>query len=133
MGELLVDNVRDTIIRSFDNAQTGSRNDSLSKHLYELGQNTSAEAREYASLVIPHIVDKTLESILFLLENSYDDHDFAFCYKADGEFIRIDEVSDGLSGEYWEWVKQFSKEREDAISQSINNRFLKELGSDREP
>ncbi len=109
VGELIISQVRDAAIRSYDRLVSGhwkAREDRvLHNRLQELSPDQLAVVRDVAV----EMVDTTIHNVLWMLENR-EDVDLT-ARTDDGGVTSMRDASDGLSGELYSkrgWIYRFS-------------------------
>ena len=110
-GEVLIRRARDAAIIDSDKIIDGRMKDDGSKAIRaELSRRAFNKEQIDAVLwLVPQIVDETLHHLLWTLEQE-ESIDIAVKTPAGG-VPSLREVSDGLSGELYDWIPRFSKER----------------------
>ena len=113
VGELIVSQVRDAAIRSYDHLVSGhwkaEEDQALHRRLQELPPDQLAVVRDVAV----EMVDTTIHNFLWMLEKREDVDLIA--RTDDGGVTSICEASDGLSGELYSalgWIYRFSAYKE---------------------
>lgn len=137
LGQLIVTRVRDAMISSMDEALAGKRKDIYSKQLFELYQPATPEELERVSMMIPHVVDSTIEVFLQAIDHYGD---LQLSIKDDqGTFVDALDLTEALEGEYgWDegWKYSLTRERPDVICQEavrISDETFVEPDWDAEP
>lgn len=112
-GMLLMQQVRDKVIEQFDMTLSRRIEDRTYKFLKSRVDLSDVHVKDILQLVIPIIVDSTLDSFLALIE-SQKEIDLIYEPQNGTEAISIKDTSDGLSGELHGkrgWVANFSNKR----------------------
>jgi hypothetical protein len=105
-GELLMKDVRDISIRTMDKIIDGRMKGEIAKKIQE-ELETIDEKEEILKKIVPYIVDRTLDNLLFCLEQNSE---IELLYEEEN----IVQLSDGISGELYSddgWIARYSKER----------------------
>lgn len=106
-GELLMKEVRDTSIQEMDKIIDGKMKGEIAEKIQS--ELTPLEGNEeILKKIIPSIIDRTLDSLLFCIE---ENPEIELLYNGEN----LVDLSDGLSGELYSddgWIKKYSKERE---------------------
>jgi hypothetical protein len=108
-GAILMQRVRDWSITDSDNLVSGKSNSVIGKRVNEILALFESKQREALHDLIPVIVDTTIHHLLWMFEQE-EWIDIAV-HTEDGIVPSLREVSDGLAGESYDWVRRFSKER----------------------
>lgn len=106
-GELLMKEVRDTSIQEMDKIIDGKMKGEIAEKIQS--ELTQLEGnKEMLKKIIPSIIDRTLDSLLFCIE---ENPEIELLYNGEN----LVDLSDGLSGELYSddgWIKKYSRERE---------------------
>jgi hypothetical protein len=111
-GQRLVEQARDYAIREADNTLNGRTKGTSSRRFYERVRASSLSPEQIAVIrdFIPEIVDTTLHHLLWTVLGQTNW--LALAVATDHGIVPdLEEVSDGLEGEYCMWVPRFSSER----------------------
>ncbi|ADZ85084.1 hypothetical protein QTL86_22675 [Cellulosilyticum sp. ST5] len=110
-GEILISDVRDRTIRSYDMRINGKMKDESSQKLYSEVEQLDITQRQLIERIVPQIVDLSIHNMLCMLEEHSN-----IDMQIEGE--SISEISDGLSGELYTedgWIQRFSNQRYEEI------------------
>jgi hypothetical protein len=108
-GELLMSRVRDEAIVDWDMILTGQMKDRDSQRISNAIDQLSPSVKALISELVPQIVDTALHHLLWTIEQN--DTVEVRVQGIDGGEVNIAEASDGLSGELYDWLPRFSKQR----------------------
>jgi hypothetical protein len=102
--------VRDEAIADWDMIVAGAMKDAHSQSVAATIQRFPADAQRLIVSLIPRIVDTTVHHLLWALdqeEGSIQVH----VDDGTGRFVKLNEQSDGLPGELYDWLPRFSRQR----------------------
>lgn len=126
-GEALMNNVRDTQMRLWDQTLAGTVKSRPYKLMHEKLKSIF-DSEQIAALerLMPWVVDNTIADIMGMLQDKHNQVDVII--RTNEEAISLYAASDLLNGELWGeegWISRFSKERptDDAF-------FAEELSSE---
>ena len=112
-GQLLINNIRDKAIFEWDMIIKGEMKDIETQKVQQVLSDLTKKEIDIISWLIPQIVDTTIHHLLWTLEQNKS---IDVAVKMESESTSsIKEVSDGLTGDFYEWRMRFSKERYEDI------------------
>ncbi|MEZ3428796.1 MAG: hypothetical protein K1W36_00600 [Lachnospiraceae bacterium] len=110
-GKILMNDVRDTTIESFDNMINGTMKGITAENVQEKIREFSDGQIDVVKWMIPQVVDLCLHNILWMVEQ---EEDITLSFKE----INLKDESDGLSGELYTedgWIQKYSLQRYEEI------------------
>lgn len=108
-GSLLMKRVRDWSIQDIDMLVSGQAKGLTAERFQNLFAQPNDNCKALIQQVTPDIVDFTIHNLLWMLEQEGEIE--VFVRLKSGEFLNLKDASDGLTGENYEWIRQFSQER----------------------
>ena len=114
-GEMLISNVRDKTIASWDMMVNGKMKGITAQQVREKISSFSDEQKEILRWLTPQITDTCLHYLLTMFEQS-DELKLTVCIEQAN--VDLKQISDGLAGELYTedgWINRFSKEIYDQI------------------
>lgn len=108
-GEILMRSVRDRTISEWDRILDGKMKGSTAQKVLSRLEGFTEEQKDTLKWLLPQIVDFGLDNLLVMLEECRSIN--VVVVNHDGESGNIRELSDGLAGDLYGWIPQFSKER----------------------
>ncbi len=113
LGRILMTRVRDVAIQECRAIVNGQMKSKRAMDLHQLVNQVGHGARELLLAFVPEVVDTTLHHLLWTLEQIADDEPPAIqvLVRVGDEVVpNIAEVSDGLCGDLFTWVENYSTE-----------------------
>lgn len=105
-GSLFIKYGRDRTIKESIDILEGRSKDRISKIISENLQSLSGEQRAAVEDFLIDAVDGALDNFLWMIEQS---EEFDLVAYNDKGTYSLDQISDGLSVDYWNFVDEFSK------------------------
>lgn len=108
-GRVLMSRVRDEAISDWDMILEGKMKDARSQRLADRFSRLTGEAKAFVYELVPQVVDTTLHHLLWTFEQ--DDALELHVQLAAGGTANVADESDGLSGDLYDWLPRFSRQR----------------------
>lgn len=105
-GSLFIKYGRDRTVKESIDILEGKSKDRISKVISKNLQNLSVEQRAAVENFLIDAVDGALDNFLWMIEQS---EEFDLIAYDDKGIYSLDQISDGLSVDYWNFVDEFSK------------------------
>ncbi|HEX8617171.1 MAG TPA: epimerase [Thermoanaerobaculia bacterium] len=102
--------VRDEAIADWDMIVGGDMKDAHSQRIAATLKRLSPDVQRLIGDLIPKIVDTTMHHLLWAL-NQEEDSVQVHVEDDSGDLVNVNERSDGLPGELYEWLPRFSRQR----------------------
>ena len=109
-GEMFIKETRDRSIREMNWTIDGSVKAPSSLELSKQVQLFSDEQKETLRKVVFDAIDNTLFKVITMLEEH--EENVKMTITKDGKTYNLPEISDGLGGELFGWIEQFSEYEE---------------------
>lgn len=110
-GKLLISDVRDHTIETFDGMLQGTVKGSTAQKIQEKIKTFDQEQMDALEWMVPHIVDLCLHNMLWMAEQQ---EDITLLFQG----TELREESDGLAGELYTedgWIQKYSSQRYEEI------------------
>ncbi|MFQ9462423.1 MAG: hypothetical protein ACLR14_12515 [Phocaeicola vulgatus] len=105
-GEMFIDKVRNYTLWQMDNIFTGELKSEDAQKLHAKLRHFSPKDMEIIKEVSTEAIDRALFETMSMFETS---EDFIIGAVNDEEIINLNYISDGLGGEYDQWIDEFSE------------------------
>lgn len=105
-GEMFINKVRNYVLWQMDNIFSGELNSEEAQNLHAKLRHFSPEDMEIIKEISTEAVDRSLFETMSMFDTS---EDFIIGAIKDEEIINLTDISDGLEGEYDEWIENYSE------------------------
>lgn len=105
-GETFINDVRKQTVLEMNKVLSGDYKAEAIQKLYDKLNHFSEEDMEIIKEVSVTAIDNALFNVMFMFESS---ENFIIGAVDNEKIINFNDVSDGLSGEYYKWIDEFSK------------------------
>lgn len=105
-GEMLISDVRTQTITQLDKIFSGELKSERAQELHAKLSHFSPQDMEVIKEITTEAIDRSLFKVMFMFESSGD---FIIGAVNEDEIVDLNDMSDGLGGEYFEWVEKYSK------------------------
>ena len=105
-GEMLISDVRTQTITQLDKIFSGELKSERAQKLHAKLSHFSPQDIEVIREITTEAIDRSLFKVMFMFESSGD---FIIGAVNEDEIVDLNDISDGLGGEYFGWVEKYSK------------------------
>lgn len=105
-GEMFINDVRTQTLSQLNKIFSGELKSEAAKQLHSKLNHFSADDMKIIKEVATIAVDRALFKVMYMFESS---EDFIIGAVNDEEIINLNDISDGLGGEYYKWIDEFSE------------------------
>lgn len=109
-GEMFVEEVRTRTLWQMDKIFSGELKGEAAQKLHVKLAHFSPEDMEVIREISTDAVDRALFKVMNMFETT---EDFIIGAVNDDEIVNLNDVSDGLGGDYFGWVEEFEKSEDD--------------------
>lgn len=103
-GETFINDVRKQTILEMNKVLAGDYKAEAIQKLYAKLNHFSKEDIEIIKEISVTAIDSALFNVMFMFESS---EDFIIGAVNDDEIVNLNDVSDGLGGEYYKWIDEY--------------------------
>ncbi len=108
-GQLLIEKVRDYTIYQMLELVNGKAKAPVLKKLYAHIEHLKEDEKENIKKIILVVIDNSISNFLWMLEQHEEFIDLIALDKNKSKICSIHDLSDGLCGEYWNFIEEHSQ------------------------